>query len=67
MIEITGTFISGILGVGAAVMGAGYWALVIQAVSLEAIYLFLILYINGLPDLRGQPPRPAACGRSAPG
>ena len=51
LIEITGTFISGVLGVGAAVMGAGYWALVIQAVSLEAIYLFLILYINGLPDL----------------
>jgi O-antigen/teichoic acid export membrane protein len=51
MIEITGTYISGALGVGAAAMGAGYWALVIQAVSLEAIYLFLILYINGLPDL----------------
>ena len=51
MIEITGTFISGILGVGAAVMGAGYWALVIQAVSLEAICLFLVLYVNGLPDL----------------
>ena len=51
MIEITGTFISGILGVGAAVMGTGYWALVIQAVSLEAICLFLVLYVNGLPDL----------------
>jgi PST family polysaccharide transporter len=51
MIEITGTFVSGILGVGAAAMGAGYWALVIQAVSLEAICLFLVLYVNGLPDL----------------
>jgi PST family polysaccharide transporter len=51
LIEITGTFISGILGLGAAVMGAGYWALVIQAVSLEAISLCLVLYINGLPDL----------------
>ena len=51
IIEITVTYVSGALGVGAAVMGAGYWALVIQAVSLEAIYLFLILYIHGLPDL----------------
>jgi PST family polysaccharide transporter len=51
MIEITSTLISGTLGVGAAVIGAGYWALVIQAVSLEAISLFMVLYINGLPDL----------------
>ena len=51
LIEITGVYISGALGVGAAVMGAGYWALVIQAVFFEAIYLFLILYINGLPNL----------------
>jgi PST family polysaccharide transporter len=51
MIEMASTFISGGLGVGAAAMGAGYWALVIQAVSLEAIYLLLILSINGLPDL----------------
>src|SRR5262249_20943526 len=50
-IEITATFTSGILGVGAAAMGAGYWALVIQAVSLEVIYLLMILYITGLPDL----------------
>jgi O-antigen/teichoic acid export membrane protein len=51
IIEITGTYVSGALGVGAAAMGAGYWALVIQAVSLEVICLFLILYINGLPEL----------------
>jgi polysaccharide transporter, PST family len=51
MVEITSTFVSGVLGVGAAAMGAGYWALVIQAVSLEAIYLFLILCTNGPPDL----------------
>jgi O-antigen/teichoic acid export membrane protein len=49
--ELTSTFISGVLGVGAAAMGAGYWALVIQTVSLEAIYLFMILCISGLPDL----------------
>jgi len=51
MVEITSTFISGILGVGAAAMGAGYWALVVQTVSLEAIYLLLILCIGGLPEL----------------
>ena len=33
MVEIASTFISGVLGVGAAAIGAGYWALVIQAVS----------------------------------
>ena len=33
IVEITSTFVSGVLGVGAAAMGAGYWALVIQTVS----------------------------------
>ncbi|MDW6021567.1 lipopolysaccharide biosynthesis protein [Mesorhizobium sp. BAC0120] len=51
IIEVAGTFISGIVGIGAAAVGAGYWALVIQTVSLEAICLLLVLYINGLPDL----------------
>jgi O-antigen/teichoic acid export membrane protein len=50
-VEITSTFASGVLGMGAAAVGAGYWALVIQAVSLEAIYLVMILFITGLPDL----------------
>lgn len=49
--EVISTFVSGALGVGAAVMGAGYWALVIQAVCLETIYLFLIQNIIGLPKL----------------
>lgn len=49
--EITSTFISGVLGVGAAAMGADYWALVIQTVSFEAINLLLVLYITGPPDL----------------
>jgi PST family polysaccharide transporter len=51
IVEITSTFMSGALGVGAAAMGAGYWALVIQTVSFEAFYLLLILCIGGLPDL----------------
>jgi PST family polysaccharide transporter len=37
-------------------MGAGYWALVIQTVSFEAIYLCLILCIGGLPDLTWSAP-----------
>jgi PST family polysaccharide transporter len=50
-VEVTSTFLSGLLSVGAATMGASYWALVIQTVSLEAIYLILILWIGGLPEL----------------
>jgi PST family polysaccharide transporter len=49
--EIASTFISGALGVGAAVAGADYWALVIQTVSYEATFVLLIMYICGLPDL----------------
>lgn len=51
MAEIASIFISGVLGVAAAAMGANYWALVIQAVSLEACYLLLMLYLNGVPEL----------------
>src|SRR5262249_54088600 len=51
MVEIASTFISGVLGVGAAAMGAGYWALVVQTVSFEAMYLLLIVWISGLPDV----------------
>jgi O-antigen/teichoic acid export membrane protein len=51
MVEIASTFISGVLGVGAAAMGADYWALVIQTLSYEAICLVLILFVSGLPDL----------------
>ena len=49
--EVSSTFLSGALGVGAAIAGAGYWALVVQTLSLEAIYLILVLRIGGLPDL----------------
>ena len=42
---------SGILGLGAALMDAGYWALIVQAVSLEALYLILIMSISGFPEL----------------
>jgi O-antigen/teichoic acid export membrane protein len=55
ILEITSTFISGVFGIAAAVAGAGYWALVIQAVALEAIYLSLILWISGLSEVKWSP------------
>lgn len=51
MVEITSTFISGGLAIGAAAMGANYWALVIQTVSFEASYLLLVLRAGGLPEV----------------
>lgn len=51
MVEITSTFISGVLAIGAAAMGANYWALVIQTVSFEASYLMLVLRAGGLPEV----------------
>ena len=50
-VDISSTLVSGILGLGAALMDAGYWALIVQAVSLEALYLILIMSISGLPEL----------------
>jgi O-antigen/teichoic acid export membrane protein len=49
--ELSSTFLSGGLGVAAAAAGAGYWALVIQTLSLEAFYLIFVLWIGGLPDV----------------
>jgi O-antigen/teichoic acid export membrane protein len=51
LVEIVSTFASGVLGVGAAALGADYWALVIQTLAYEAIYMLLILFVSGLPDL----------------
>lgn len=49
--EITSTFISGVLAVGAAALGAEYWALVTQTITYEAIYMLLTMHICGLPNL----------------
>lgn len=49
--EIVSTLISGALGVAAALWGAGYWALVIQAICLEACTLIIIFMISGFPEL----------------
>ena len=51
LVEISSTLVSGMLGLGAALMDAGYWALIVQAVSLEALSLILIMAISGLPEL----------------
>lgn len=51
IVEILSTLISGALGVVAALLGAGYWALVVQAISLEVCSLIMIFIISGLPEL----------------
>jgi PST family polysaccharide transporter len=53
--EITATFVSGGLGVVAAVDGAGYWALVIQTVAFDVIYLVMVLAMTGRPELTWSP------------
>lgn len=49
--EILSTLISGTLGVAAALWGAGYWALVVQAICLEVCTLIIIFMISGFPEL----------------
>jgi PST family polysaccharide transporter len=49
--EIAATFISGGLGVAAAVNGAGYWALVIQTLAFDGLYLAIVLAMTGWPQL----------------
>jgi O-antigen/teichoic acid export membrane protein len=49
--EVTATFVSGALGVGAALNGAGYWALVIQTLAFDATYVAMVLRMTGRPEL----------------
>jgi O-antigen/teichoic acid export membrane protein len=49
--EITATFVGGTIGVVAAVNGAGYWALVIQTLTFDALYLAMVLRMTGRPEL----------------
>jgi O-antigen/teichoic acid export membrane protein len=48
--EITSTLIGGALAVAAAANGAGYWALVVQTVTMDAVYLAALVWISGLPE-----------------
>jgi PST family polysaccharide transporter len=47
MAEIGSTLLGGALAVVAAVNGAGYWALVVQTVAMDAVYLAALLWIGG--------------------
>lgn len=49
--EITATFVAGALGVVTALNGAGYWALVIQTLAYDALYVALVLRMTGRPEL----------------
>lgn len=48
--EITSTFVGGALAVVAAANGAGYWALVVQAVTMDAVYLAALVWLAGPPE-----------------
>lgn len=49
--EIGSTLLGGALAVVAAANGAGYWALVVQTVAMDAIYLTALFWIGGRPEL----------------
>jgi PST family polysaccharide transporter len=52
--EITGATVGGALGVAAATLGAGYWALVVQLVTTDAVMLVMYLALGTVtwPNLR---------------
>jgi lipopolysaccharide exporter len=49
--EIASTFLGGALAVVAAANGAGYWALVVQTLAMDAIFLVALVRISGRPEL----------------
>jgi PST family polysaccharide transporter len=51
IVEIGSTLFGGALAVVAAVNGAGYWALVVQTVAMDAIYLAALVWISGRPEM----------------
>jgi lipopolysaccharide exporter len=50
IVEVGSTFLGGALAVVAAVEGLGYWALVVQTVSMDTIYLAALFWIGGRPE-----------------
>ena len=54
--EIVSTLLGGALAVVAAANGAGYWALVVQTVAMDAIYLTALFWIGGRPELAWSAP-----------
>ena len=49
--EIVSTFLGGACAVAAAANGAGYWALVVQRLAMDGIYLAALVRVSGPPDL----------------
>jgi PST family polysaccharide transporter len=49
--EISSTLLGGALAVVAAANGAGYWALVVQTLAMDAIYLTALVWVGGRPTL----------------
>jgi O-antigen/teichoic acid export membrane protein len=54
--EIVSTLLGGALAVVAAANGAGYWALVVQTVAMDAVYLTALFWIGGRPKLAWSAP-----------
>lgn len=51
LVEISSTLIGGALAIAAAVAGAGYWALVVQSVTMDVVILVVLLMVGGRPEL----------------
>lgn len=49
--EILSTFVGGAIGIVAAANGAGYWALVVQTLTFDGLYLALLLRVTGRPAM----------------
>ena len=48
--EIGSSLLGGVVAVLAALAGTGYWALVIQSIAMDGIFLIALIMISGLPD-----------------
>jgi PST family polysaccharide transporter len=48
--EIASSLLGGVVAIAAALAGAGYWALVIQSIAMDGIFLIALVMISGLPD-----------------
>jgi O-antigen/teichoic acid export membrane protein len=51
IVEIGSTLLGGAAAVVAAANGAGYWALVVQTVTMDAVYLTALVWIGGRPEM----------------
>jgi O-antigen/teichoic acid export membrane protein len=51
VVEIGSTYLGGALAIAAAASGAAYWALVVQTLATDAIYLVALVAVGGWPEL----------------